>query len=79
MNKTNYLQFFNSTPFVFSFVGVNYFFMASHVLAMSNSCVNPFIYGIYNVSIFKSFLIASIKGKSNSKDDPQLNQATNLT
>ena len=53
--------------------------MASHVLAMSNSCVNPFIYGIYNVSIFKSFLIASIKGTSNSKDDPQLNQATNLT
>ena len=22
--------------------------MGSHVLAMSNSCVNPFIYGIYN-------------------------------
>ena len=33
----------------FSFRGINYVWMASHVLAMSNSCVNPFIYGIYIV------------------------------
>ena len=35
----------------FSFRGINYVWMGSHVLAMSNSCVNPFIYGIYNVII----------------------------
>ena len=31
-----------------SFYGVNYIWMASHILAMSNSSCNPFIYGIYN-------------------------------
>lgn len=25
--------------------------MFGHILAMSNSCCNPFIYGIYNVSL----------------------------
>lgn len=30
------------------FYGVNYIWMFGHILAMSNSCCNPFIYGIYN-------------------------------
>ena len=42
-------NFLSSLEFPLSFTGINYVWMASHVLAMSNSCVNPFIYGIYNV------------------------------
>ena len=37
----------------FSFMGVNYVWMVCHLLAMSNSCCNPFIYGIYNVSSYR--------------------------
>ncbi len=40
-----------------SIPGINYLWMASHVLAMSNSCVNPFIYGIYNVSESQSDIL----------------------
>ena len=36
---------------IFRFYGVNYIWMFGHILAMSNSCCNPFIYGIYNVSL----------------------------
>ncbi len=36
---------------IFSFRGINYIWMASHILAMSNSSCNPLIYGIYNVSM----------------------------
>jgi hypothetical protein len=31
------------------FYYINVIFMCSHCLAMSNSCINPIIYGIYNV------------------------------
>ncbi len=65
----------------FSFRGINYIWMASHILAMSNSSCNPIIYGIYNVSSIKStifFLIHSLilwpvhAGEVSSRVRPQV-------
>ena len=37
--------------FFFSYRYINVIFFCCHWLAMSNSCYNPFIYGIFSVSI----------------------------
>ena len=37
-------------PLVNSWSWINYVFFSSHMLAMSNSCYNPFIYAIFSVS-----------------------------
>ena len=43
------------TYFDFRFEYINLVFFASHWLAMSNSCYNPFIYAIYSVSTHLQF------------------------
>ena len=52
---------------------INIMFFVFHWLAMSNSCYNPFIYGIYSVSI------AFLSGNSTAHDQSWArdNTATN--
>ena len=42
-------------PSLNSFRYINIVFFAIHWLAMSNSCINPFIYAIYSVSLLWHF------------------------
>lgn len=51
------LQLYNVLQVSYSWVNeyryINIIFFCSDWLAMSNSCYNPFIYGIYNVGALK--------------------------
>jgi len=48
-------NFLSAVQVPLSFSGVNYVWMACHILAMSNSCCNPLIYGIYNTKFRREF------------------------
>eukprot|EP00095_Tigriopus_kingsejongensis_P009677 maker-scaffold84_size396325-snap-gene-0.19 protein:Tk09677 transcript:maker-scaffold84_size396325-snap-gene-0.19-mRNA-1 annotation:"tachykinin-like peptides receptor 99d-like" len=74
-------QMFNmmfSLNFPLDFHGVNYFWMASHILAMSNSSCNPFIYGIHNEKFHHEFnrRIALCLGRPIPTDRMEENMAT---
>ena len=44
-------RWISNINFFFSYRYINVIFFCCHWLAMSNSCYNPFIYGIFSVSI----------------------------
>ena len=44
----------------FSYKYINIIWFCSNWLAMSNSCYNPFIYGLLNVSIYRSYRILTV-------------------
>ncbi|VDP12868.1 unnamed protein product [Soboliphyme baturini] len=46
-----YLVLNEVAPQVNEYYYINVIFFCFHWLAMSNSCLNPIIYGIYNVSV----------------------------
>lgn len=53
------LQLYNilqvTWPEINEYPHINIIWLSFDWLAMSNSCYNPFIYGIYNVSLFRKF------------------------
>lgn len=45
----------SATLYCFRYYYINIIFFCCHWLAMSNSCLNPIIYGVYNVNIALQF------------------------
>ncbi|XP_059096969.1 RYamide receptor-like isoform X2 [Tigriopus californicus] len=71
-------NFLYAVRFPTDFPGVNYFWMASHILAMSNSSCNPFIYGIHNEKFRLEFnrKWAALLGRPAPLERGEDNQAT---
>ena len=55
LNSINFLADLNLFP-IYCWEYFNFVFFMAHVLAMSSTCYNPFLYGWYNEAFQKEFV-----------------------